>query len=134
VGNPIQYPDGAYTRRMTRDEFNGRLGRDGGFRVIVRLLREDEGGRRTGLSGDTEYRVNWSIGAVGSSDPNGQAGAPMLIDDDSLGPGHECRASLVRIFPGTLTDIEVGTRLTAFEGSRPVAEAVVTDVLPASAH
>jgi hypothetical protein len=44
----------SYTRDMTRDEFNARLKRDGGFRVVVRLLREDEGGRKTGLSGESE--------------------------------------------------------------------------------
>jgi hypothetical protein len=111
---------------VTRDEFNERLRRDGGYRVIVRLLRDEEGGRKTGLAGETEYRANWSIG---SRDPERQAGAPMLIDTPALNPGDECAASLIRLVPEAWPDIEVGTKLTAFEGRRPVAEATVTDVL-----
>jgi hypothetical protein len=111
---------------VTRDEFHEPLVRDGGYRVLVRLLSEQDGGRKTGLSGETEYRVNWSIG---SHDPAQQAGAPMLIDASPLSPGAECAASLIRLFPEAWPDIEIRTKLTAFEGLRPVAEAVVTDVL-----
>lgn len=53
----------------------------------------------------------------------------MLIDTDALAPGAESEASLIRLFPEAWPEIEVGTRLTAFEGRRPVAEAVVTKVL-----
>jgi hypothetical protein len=113
---------------MTRDEFNGRLRRDGGFRVVVRLLSEDEGGRTTPLLGDREYRANWAIGA---DDPSVQAGAPMLIDADRLSPGGESEASLIRLVPDGWPDVPVGTQLFAFEGRRKVAEAVVTAVLPA---
>jgi hypothetical protein len=53
----------------------------------------------------------------------------MLIGIDALAPGDESEASLIRLFPKVWPDIKVGTRLTAFEGRRPVAEAVVTEVL-----
>jgi hypothetical protein len=112
---------------MTRDEFNARLRREGGLRVTLRMLREDEGGRATPLSGESEYRVNWSIGR---SDPDRQIGAPMLIDAELLLPGGETSASLIRLFPEAWPpDVPIGTNLMAFEGGRPVAEAVVTDVI-----
>jgi hypothetical protein len=111
---------------MTRDEFNARLRQDGGFRVRVRMLSEGEGGRSTPISGKSEYRVNWS---VGSPDPDRQAGAPMLIDGDELKPGAEATASLLMLFPVAWPDVAPGTRLTAFEGRKAVAEAVVTETL-----
>jgi hypothetical protein len=112
---------------VTRDEFNSRLRQQGGFRVTVRLFPERDGGRTTGLSGDHEYRVNWSID---SDDPDRQAGAPTLIDAPALAPGEESAASLIRLFPEAWpSDLPIGTKLTAFEGRRAVAEAVVTDVL-----
>jgi hypothetical protein len=53
----------------------------------------------------------------------------MLIDAERLAPGDESSASLIRLFPESWPEIHVGTRLTAFEGLRPVADAVVTEVL-----
>jgi len=111
---------------VTRDEFNAELKLEGGYRVMVRLLREDEGGRKTALSGEGEYRANWTFD---SDDPSDQKGAPMLIDADTLAPGAESAASLIRLFPDSWPEVEVGARLTAFEGRRRVAEAVVTHVL-----
>lgn len=113
---------------MTRDEFNSKFRQEGGLRVRVRLLREDEGGRSTPLSGESEYRANWSID---SRDPDHQMGAPMLIDTQLLLSGDEGAASLIRLFPDTFSGVEVSTRLTAFEGTRAVAEAVVTEVVAA---
>jgi hypothetical protein len=92
------------------------------------MLSEEEGGRTTPLLGDREYRANWSIG---TDDPNAQAGAPILIDADVLPPGAESEASAIRLIPEDWPEIAIGTRLTAFEGRRKVAEAVVTAILSA---
>jgi translation elongation factor EF-Tu-like GTPase len=114
---------------VTRDEFNARLKQTGGLRLRVRLRDATEGGRSTPISGDREYRANWSLG---KADPDAQVGAPILIDEEILSPGDDAEASLIPLFPETWpTTISPGTRLIAFEGRREVAEAVVTEVIAA---
>jgi hypothetical protein len=112
---------------VTREEFNARLHRGGGFRIHVRLIATEEGGRRTPITGTSEYRVNWSIE---SRDAHRQTGSPTLIDGDQLRPGEEGDASLIPFAPEEWSSVTVGTSLTAFEGARPVALAVVTQVIP----
>jgi hypothetical protein len=112
---------------VTRDEFNARLHRDGGFRIHIRLIATEEGGRRTPILGTSEYRVNWSIE---SRDAHQQTGGPTLLDGDQLRPGEEGDASLIPFVPEEWSSVAAGTSLTAFEGARPVALAVVTQVIP----
>lgn len=113
---------------MTREQFEAIVQRQGGYRITLQLVATDQGGRTTPLLGTTEYRVNWSIG---SSDPNRQTGGPTLIDAEALSPGEKGNATLTPLFdPSVWQDVSVGTELTAFEGVREVAHAVVTDVIP----
>ena len=109
---------------VTRDAFNELVLRNGGFRIRVRLLSTDDGGRQTPISGDSEYRLNWSIE---SNDPSGQAGGPTLIDADKLRPGEEGTAVLIPFLAEAWESVQVGTSLTGFEGSRVVARAVVLE-------
>ena len=111
---------------MTRDRFNELVLRLGGFRISVRLLPTDEGGRQTPISGDAEYRLNWSIE---SDDPDLQAGGPTLIDADALQPGEEGAAVLIPHFAEAWEGVRVGTSLTGFEGRRAVARAVVLGLI-----
>jgi hypothetical protein len=111
---------------VTREEFNERLHSGGGFRIHIRLIGTEEGGRRTPISGASDYRVNWSIE---SRDPDQQMGGPTLIDADLLRPGEEGIASLIPFAPEAWSSVAVGTSLTGFEGARPVAFAIVTQVI-----
>jgi hypothetical protein len=56
-----------------------------------------------------------------------------LIDGDSLAPGEEGTATLTPIDLATWQSVGVGTELTAFEGTREVGQALVTDVIPPQA-
>ena len=78
------------------------------------------------ISGASEYRVNWSIP---SNDPHKQTGGPTLIDPDALRPGEEGMALLIPFVPEACDHVQVGTSLTAFEGARLVAQAVVTELI-----
>jgi hypothetical protein len=81
--------------------------------------------RRTPILSTSEYRVNRTIE---SSDANRQSGGPTLIDGDQLRPGEEGDASLIPFVPEEWSSVAAGTSLTAFEGARPVAHVVVTQV------
>jgi hypothetical protein len=114
---------------VTRGEFRGQLDRDGGFRIHLRLLGS---GRRTPIFGRSAYQVNWHIerddprfGSFGSR----QTGASTLIDGRLLRPGEETDASLIPFLPKEWADVAPGISLAAFEGTRVVARAVVTDVI-----
>lgn len=115
---------------MTRDEFDQYVRTHGGYAITLRLLRSDEGGRQTPLLGGQEYRANWSIDSL---DPGQQCGGPIFIDGHALGFGEACTARMVPLFPDEhefWSNVNVGSRLTAFEGHRAVASAVVTARLP----
>ena len=113
---------------VTREHFEQFVRERGGYRIRLHLRATEDGGRRTPLLGTVEYRVNWSIG---TRDPHDQRGGPTLIDAETLPPGTEGTATLTPLIPDPEWEaVGVGTDLTAFEGDREVAQAVVTDVIP----
>jgi hypothetical protein len=116
---------------VTRKWFEGVVRRQGGYRIRLRLRSTHDGGRETPLLGATEYRVNWRIV---SRDPGKQTGGPTLIDAELLSPGEEGTATLTPFELTAWQCVGVGTELTAFEGAREVAEAVVTEVIPQREH
>ncbi|GAA1015965.1 hypothetical protein Aple_011140 [Acrocarpospora pleiomorpha] len=99
--------------------------------VQLRLFTTEEGGRKSGVSGEPySYRPNWDV--AGRKDPLSQTGAPVLcLDRLWLHPGESTRAVLVPLSPEAWHAVGEGDRIYLYEGPRLCGDAVVTIIRPA---
>ncbi len=95
--------------------------------IDLRLTTREEGGRKSELrpfSMSFQYRPNW--GFQGLDLPREQVGSPVLSwSQDRVEPGDRVRAVIVPMFPASWTTVDVGTKLTMYEGPRVCGHATV---------
>jgi translation elongation factor EF-Tu-like GTPase len=114
---------------MTGDVFVDLIDRDPQppvvVRAILRLLRTEEGGRRTGVR--SGYRPNHNFG--GPDDPEFYIGQIDFESGDIIEPG-DSRKVVVRFIsgPGLREKLQVGRSWRIQEGYRLVGEATVLEV------
>ena len=108
------------------------LERERGYlRVRLRLLRADEGGRKTGIV--SGYRPDWDIGNVEGGRPTFNGAAVRLENADLLQPGHETTVRLLPFAPGFWLNVRSGQEIAMHEGARVVGRAVVLEAAVNSA-
>jgi translation elongation factor EF-Tu-like GTPase len=101
------------------------------LRLRLDLLASSEGGRQTPISDG--YRAQWDIGNVtGDGEPMSNDATLRLTEP--LAPGESVEAQLVPHVPDLWTGVSPGDELTAREGQRVVARAVVLDIEPSGAN
>jgi translation elongation factor EF-Tu-like GTPase len=95
--------------------------------IRLRLLSTDDGGRRNPIA--QGYRSSWDNGDRTDDGSTHFHDAPVVhLSVEWLAPGDEADAVSVPVMPDAWTNLEVGANLTAYEGGRSVAAAVVTKI------
>lgn len=96
--------------------------------IDLRLTTHEEGGRKGALGPFEptayEYRPNW--GFEGLDHPREQAGAPVFSwSKGRVEPGDRVRAVIVPMYPAYWTTVDVGSKLTMYEGAHTCGHATV---------
>ena len=102
------------------------------FKVEVRLLATEAGGRRSPIH--TDYRPDWDVGNSWLGKPTINGGRLFLEDRDELAPGEQCVGRIEPILPELWGRIRVGSMIAAQEGSRVVAHARVLEIVDCPAY
>lgn len=90
------------------------------FKVRVRLLTSEAGGRKTPLRSDA--RLSWAIGNPTHNDAR-------LYFTGELSPGASCDATLRPLYGEAWEHLSIGTVIAMHEGARVVGQATITDLV-----
>lgn len=90
------------------------------FKVRVRLLTTDAGGRKAPLRSDA--RLSWAIGNPTNNDAR-------LYFSGELSPGASCDATLRPLLSEAWEHLSIGTVISMQEGARVVGQATITDLV-----
>lgn len=90
------------------------------FKVRVRLLTAEAGGRKTPLRSDT--RVSWAIGNPTTNDAR-------LYFAGELSPGASCDGTLRPLFGDAWEHLSIGAVISMHDGARVVGQATITNLV-----
>lgn len=99
------------------------------FKVEVRLLSAEAGGRRSAIY--TDYCPDWDVGNSWLGVPTINGGRLFLEDRGELAPGEQCIARIEPVRPELWGRVRVGSMIAAQEGARVVAHARVLEIADA---
>lgn len=97
------------------------------FRVTLRLLAADEGGRKGPIFSD--YRPSWNLGNTWQGEPTINDGRVFLEDRDELAPGVEGEARIEPLRSEFWGHVVPGTVIAMQEGNRVVGYATVREIV-----
>ena len=96
----------------------------------LRLLSTAEGGRQGGIKSNYRCPWRWEPWPLGADDESYVDAAVVALEPEWCEPGHEALAELEPVWAEFWSGVSVGQRLSAYEGRRRVADAIVREVLP----
>ncbi len=120
VGAVLRYEVETAVRLSGRSHRVGVLMQRLAFKVRVRLLTTEAGGRKTPLRSDA--RLSWSIGNPTHNDAR-------LYFAGELIPGETCDATLRPLFSDAWEHLNIGANISLQEGTRSVGQATITDLV-----
>lgn len=99
------------------------------LRVVFRMLRTEEGGRRKPVF--SGYRPAFQIGRVGPLGQPEHNGAQLTFEPDTtVYPGDVAEGHLTPHFPAFWSEVSVGDSIGVFEGSKQVGAVEVVEIIP----